>query len=309
MRVVAGSVHDFLWVVFFPVLFCSSCFSRLNSDDNLPVDGDFDASFDVEISNVRNVTIATFNVEKFDLGGEGKGQYNAVAEFARDFEIDVLVLQEIQNDSRGDDETIFSSVLETESYPMPYRAMTSMSDGFNAIGVWSRFSLSNSEEILRENTRTVLVVDVHVDEYVFRLFSCHLKAGGDLEETDQRMTEAARLESFILNSTAPESMDLVLLGDMNTGTDADFAPGGTLDRLSLRSNNEQTSLDDFWPVNYSLMPELSTFPSSGAVFDHILLSRTAVDLLVPESVMVPSIAGDGFFEPSDHRPVLLQLSF
>jgi endonuclease/exonuclease/phosphatase family metal-dependent hydrolase len=282
------------------------CFPNWDLDNKEPGLPEDDAGRDNSEKDI--ITIASYNVEDFDLGQESEGQYDHIAAFAADNAVDILVFVETQKDANGDDELLFSAALEDALYSMPYRGFSSMSDGFNASAVWSRFPLSDLEEILLENTRSVFRFTARIsgEEAVF--LACHLKSGDDTESAGTRQNEARRIESYIVDNLDPRSKNIVILGDMNTMSDSDFITPGTLSFLSLKSNNPQHSADDFIPVNLTLLPNTPTYPSYGNILDHILLSPSLWAHYVEGSVTVPAPAGDGPFGPSDHYPVMLDLS-
>lgn len=275
----------------------SGCFSdwELGRAESLPETPDAGASV--------AVTIATYNVEKFDLGGDAKGQYAHVAAFAADAAVDILVLEEVQKDANGDDEVEFSAALDEQMYPMPYVGFSSMSDGFNALAVWSRFPLSDLEEILPLNTRSVYRFASEINGTRVLFFACHLKSGSDEDAFETRRAEAERLARYITAEVDLNPYPVVVLGDMNTMTDADFAASGTLQILTLSANGDELLM----PVNWTNLPDMPTYPSTGDILDHILLSPSALSAYVEDSVEVSQPEGDGPFGPSDHYPLLLTL--
>lgn len=254
------------------------------------------------------VTVCAYNVENFDLGGDADGQYDRIAEFVADRDVDILAVEEIQNNADGDDASLFGEALENASHPMPYSGMSAMSDGFNALGVWSRFPLSDMAEILSENTRTVYRFTADIDGASIVFFVCHLKSGSDEKSLAKRTTEASRIEQHIVRKYDPASQNIILLGDMNTMCDADFEASGTLSYLSLQSNNPENTTDDFIPVNLTELPDAPTYPSYGSILDHILLSPAAHALYIAGSIQIPTPDGGGPHGPSDHYPVMLSLA-
>jgi endonuclease/exonuclease/phosphatase family metal-dependent hydrolase len=284
----------------------SGCFPDWDLSGEEPLPSRSDAGDDGAQRKV--VTIASYNVEDFDLGQEAEGQYDHIAAFVADNKVDILAAVETQKDANGDDEQLFKVALEDISYSMPYRGFSSMSDGFNAFAVWSRFPLSDMEEILADNTRTVYRFAATVNGESVIFLACHLKSGDDAESSTRRQVEANRIESYIVDNFDPTEENIVILGDMNTMSESDFAVQGTLSYLSLKSNNPQNSADDFTPVNFTELQDTPTYPSTGDILDHILLSPLAWTHYVPGSVKIVAPAGDGPFGPSDHYPVLLDLS-
>ena len=279
-------------------LFTSACFPEVDFDSSssgTPDAGETDA--------LTEVTVATFNVENFDLGGDAEGQYDRVAAFAAGYGVDILVLEEVQQDGSGDDETLFSEALAAAEYEMPYVGFSSMSDGFNALAVWSRYPLSGFEEILPANTRTAIRFEADVEKTVFHFVGCHLKSGDDAEAVALRLEEATRTAAYIDEAFDLSTDAVVLLGDMNTMTDTDFASSGTIDVLDLSFSGRGS----LYPVNWNELPDAPTYPSTGSVLDHIFLSPLLREAYVEGSVAVLHPEGDGPCGPSDHCPVLVTL--
>ncbi len=277
----------------------ASCMPELPSDDVVAFES-ADAG-----TQARRLTIATYNVADFDADGTAPPQHSAVARFAATEGIDVLILEEIQSAASDDDVTAFTRALEVVSHPMPHRAVTAMSDGFNAIGVWSRFPLIDVDEILEENTRTVLRFGVDAGGTPLRFFGCHLKSGDDPASRSARLREAARLEAYLTAHHDPAREPVIVLGDMNTMSDSDWADQGTLSRLRLTSDNPKNSANDLTAVNLEALPEGWTYPAMESLLDHILLSPAAMSRYRPESVRLAAPLGDGVPSPSDHLPVML----
>ena len=278
------------------------CFPDVDFDSS--GSGTRDAGETVEETDAHlEVTLATFNVENFDLGGEAEGQYDHVAAFAAEFRVDILVLEEVQKDGSFDDEALFSEALAAAGYEMPYVAFSTMSDGFNALAVWSRYPLSGFEEILPANTRTAIRFEADADKAVLSFVGCHLKSGADGEAFALRREEATRIAAYIDESFDLSTDAVVLLGDLNTMTDADFASSGTLDVLDLSFSGKGS----LYPVNWRELPDTPTYPSTGSVLDHIFVSPSIREAYVEGSVAVPRPEGDGPCGPSDHCPVLVGL--
>lgn len=284
----------------------TACFSDIDMSgvSRLPPDSGLDPP---ETSEGTTVTLATFNVEDFDLGGDGSPQHLPVARFAQSYGVDILVLQEIQHGGPDDDAETFSRALESLDYPMPYQALTPMSDGHNAVGLWSRFPVDAAEALLPENTRTVLRARVTVGQSPVWIYGCHLKAGTAPEDVARRTAEASRLAALLLDAHDPAATPLVVLGDMNTASEGDWLQSGTLAELTLTSDNPGNADNDLVPVNRQELPENPTVAAGDLLLDHILLSAFLWERYTPGSVAVPHPDGDGPHGPSDHFPVLLDL--
>ncbi len=264
------------------------------------------------------VTIATYNVENFDLGGDEKAQYSYIAQFAMDENIEILVVQEMQ--TRDSDISGFSTALTNIGYPMVFQGNTSMSDGFNAIGVWSKYPIPVQENILNSaGPRSIYRFKVQVGVNEIWFYGCHLKSGAKKYAFEIRVEQAAKLEEYITNNHDLQNDNIVILGDMNTmgyngGVNEDFTAKGTLVHLEFRSDDDETN--DFTAVNYRLLDssEHYTFPGENekykSLLDHIILSRNAMkNHYETGSVYIPRQDGFGEHEPSDHYPVVLELAF
>lgn len=105
-------------------------------------------------TSATTLVIMTYNVEKFDKGGDiPSGTYAAIANTVKTNSTDIINLCEVE--SSDSDETSFSSALTTAGWAMNYHAFSSMSDNYNSIGHFSRYPVSDVSEILASNTRTV----------------------------------------------------------------------------------------------------------------------------------------------------------
>jgi len=281
--------------------------SDSDSDSDTDVDSDTDSDSDADSGPAEEITVATYNVEDFDLGGAAGGQYANVAAFARDYGLGVLVVVEVQ----PDDEAAFANALTDVGYSMEYHSFSSMSDGFNAIGVWSRYPFLSIDELLTQNTRTVYGFEIKVgpkSEHVW-FYGCHLKSGSDAASLTKRQTEAQLIESYVLDNHDPVTESVVVLGDMNTMNDEDWLAAGTIGYLTLQSDNPGNTANDFTAVNYTELPQEWTDPGWKDILDHIILSPEAMKHYVDGSVEVPHPAGDGDYGPSDHYPVVLKLQY
>ena len=184
---------------FVALFFTTACFPEFELDDRQRHSMDSGVR-DTQASESHRITVATYNVEDFDLGGKGEAQHAHVARFARASGVDVLVFQEMQHGTGSDDAELFTRALETISYAMPHHAVSTMSDGFNAIGVFSRLPLGDAAEVLPENTRTVYRFQVLIGQIPLWFYGCHLKSGTDAASRGKRKQEAMRLASFIIES-------------------------------------------------------------------------------------------------------------
>jgi len=264
------------------------------------------------------LTVATYNVENFDLGGEQAPQYGNIAAFVKNEGVEVLLVNEMQ--TNDGDIAGFTEALKALDYAMPYFGSTLMSDGYNAIAAWSRYPLSGQSEVLgTDGPRTILRFKVTAGNRDIWFYGCHLKSGPDLSSFNRRVDQSAALEQYVKVNHDPVNDLIVLLGDMNTmgyedgdNVNEDFAPAGTLEKLELKSDG--TGANDFIPVNHKQIFSSYTYPGYNEIYksllDHIILSPTLYENHYRSgSVRVPRPAGDGTYGPSDHYPVVLELGF
>ncbi len=269
-----------------------------------PDECQFQQDPDSGIDSPFEIKLATYNVNDFDLDGTADSQADHVARFVAEMGIDVIVLEEVQTE----DQSEFSAALEAVDYAMDFVAVSSMSDGYNAIGVWSRYPIS-TEEILTGHVRRVLRVDAQVsDVSTVSLYGCHLKSGTGFDDLEERINQARELEVYLKKNHDPNLENVVVLGDMNTMSEGDWTPGGTMDALTLKSDNPGAPENDFIPVNHTYLPDQWTNPGWESLLDHIILSPHAMDNYVEGSVQILHPKGDGPFGPSDHYPVHLTLA-
>ncbi len=275
----------------------------------------------VSSASATTVVIMTYNVEKFDKGGDiPSGTYAAIANTVKTNSTDIINLCEVE--SSGNDETSFSSALTTAGWAMNYHAFSSMSDDYNSIGHFSRYPVSDVSEILASSTRTVYRYKVTVGSSAIWLYGCHLKSGTDSTAESRRKTEAQALANYIRANHDESSEYIVILGDMNTMNLGDWsqsppATGGTstVDYLELRddsdASNNFTSLTRVKAtINYSNGTSNYTttwnYPS-GLPLDHIILSPALYARYISETKYRVG-SGTASSNPTDHYVITLRVT-
>lgn len=256
-------------------------------------------------SSLPTIRIATYNVEGLDLGGEAVSQADHVARFVADAQLDVLVVQEIQAEGADADVTSLSTALSLAGLDLDHRFVTAQSDGYNAIGVWSRHAINEADAVLDDNTRTVARVHIDTSSGPLWLYGVHLKSGGQADDQAVRRDEATRLAAWLRQHHTLADEFVIVLGDLNTMTAADWSDGGTLDLVTLAEDDDPS--DDLWAVNAQALADQATFPAGNSVLDHICLSPAAAARYVAGSIAVAEPLGDGPTGPSDHYPVVAAL--
>lgn len=253
------------------------------------------------------ITLMCWNIEKFDA----TGSFAAAASEVKNQQADVLIVCEIQNNDG--DQTSFSTALSSTSWPMTYQYVSSMSDGFNSIGVFSRYPVTSATEILKSgHVRSIYKIVVSLSNgRSMTLYGGHLKSGSDPASFLARESQSQALANYIRSNHNTATDYVAIMGDMNTmGSNSsapveDFQSGSTLDRLRLKDDGDAGN--DFLAVNYTYLPTTYThvWPS---LLDHIILSPAATARYVSGSVSVPATDWEGAGIISDHRPVRVRLS-
>lgn len=295
-------------VIISTLLFAGACGAGLNDDnDDNGGNGDNGSS--------GGVTVMTWNVENF----QNSGAYTRIAEAVKANQAAVLVLCEMQTDDS--DASSFESALSTAGYSFAWSRQSSMSDSYNAIGVWSRWEISNPSEILKGIytdpvssqskwcPRAVyrFMINVNDSQQVW-FYACHFKAGNDESAEQTRRAQAYALENYIKSIHQEAAEHIVVLGDMNTIDSRGELTGdaSTLGRLTLKSDNPGDTANDFTAVNLThLGSDAYTSTSYSSRLDHIILSPAAYGRYETGSVSV-------YHPPqfcSDHYPVLVRLSY
>lgn len=285
-------------------------------NDNFPLcDPGLQCSIDLLCTPLpeKTLSIATYNV--YDFANENA--YTSIAHFIYDFNIDLIIFQEIQ----PEDEMPLTEALLTLDVDMPHVAF-SQSGGYgdDYIAIFSRFPIINPETILTE-TYTDPVSNNQYDMYSLRpvlkatitpfdtpmtLYGAHLKAQYPYNCNnciERRRAQAHALESYIKEYHTPEHDLIVIGGDINSATSEDFDPNSTLDILTFKSDNPENIANDFTPVNVALLPKsTSTHHRYSSRLDHLILSPMLYQKYIDRSVIVPETYG------SDHKPVLLRIN-
>jgi endonuclease/exonuclease/phosphatase family metal-dependent hydrolase len=259
----------------------------------------------------KAVTLATWNVEGFDLGGKAPaGTYSGIATALKDASVEVAALEEVQTD----DIEKLKAALKDADCGMPYVACSSLSDRYNALAVASAYPILEAKEILSASPRTVFKVRLDVGKGL-TLFVCHLKSGTD--SPTKRIAQARALADYLRNGY-PDSISsayLAVLGDMNTMSEADRSgSGSTLACLQLK--DDSLPANDFTSLTEELLYPANSYSWEGTIngvltqssLDHIILSPAAKAHYVKDSLKIyrsdPNVTMQA---NSDHFPVVLDI--
>jgi exonuclease III len=257
-----------------------------------------------------SVTVATYNVRDFD----NEDSYMHTADFIKRQNVDIIVFEEIQpSDQIGLNKELMNNEIYMTSIEFNYEQYN------DHISVWSKYPVSQMESIIKGSYRDPITFEkVFVPRYIFRFkvlideheiwfYGCHMKAGADDEDLKKRRAQAYALAEYIKNNHDEESENIVIVGDMNTVTDADLIEQGTLGYLTFTYDNFENKFNDFSAMNYTyLSNDRYTYHSYyKSIIDHIIISAPLLEKYIDNSVDVVHPEGD----PSDHYPVLLRLYF
>jgi len=257
---------------------------------------------------VATYTIMTYNVEKFDKGGEiSGGTYDTIATIIKTNQADVLNLCEVENN--GGDEANFASALTTTGWTMNYHSFSSMSDDYNSIGTFSRYSISDVSEILDPpGPRSIYRYKVtFASGSAVWFYGCHLKSGTTLSDQNERIAQAQALANYIRANHNLVTDYIVLLGDMNTMNSGDWTSGNTVSLLELK--DDANSSNDFTSFGRTVIyPNTTTFNyPSGLTLDHIIVSPALMNKYVSASA---KRIGSGYAadNPTDHYAVRIKIT-
>jgi endonuclease/exonuclease/phosphatase family metal-dependent hydrolase len=262
------------------------------------------------------VTLATWNVEGFDRGGQTpSGTYAGIAAALKNASVEVAAFEEVQSD----DLPKFVAAAQALGWTMPYSSCSSLSDHYNALAVASKYPIVEASEILAPAgkwPRSVYKVRIDIGKGL-TLFVAHLKSGADNTALQQRRDEAAALGAYLRTAygDALATENLVILGDMNSMSAGDR--GDTLSTLSLLQLREDGSpADDFTSMTESLLSSPDAYSWEGVVsglwtqsaLDHLILSPRARTNYVAGSLQIhrsdPAVT---MTANSDHYPVVLDI--
>jgi len=257
---------------------------------------------------VATYTIMTYNVENFDKGGEiSGGTYSTIAATIKTNQADVLNLCEVQNNDG--DEASFASALTTAGWTMNHHAFSSMSDDYNSIGAFSRYSISDVSEILDPpGPRTIYRYKVtFASGSAVWFYGCHLKSGTQTAAEDLRVEQAQALANYLRANHNLDTDYIVLLGDMNTMNTGDWTTGRTVALLELKDDADASN--DFTSFGRTVIyPNTTTFNyPSGLTLDHIVISPALMTKYVSGSAMRIG-SGTASSNPTDHYAVRIKIT-
>jgi endonuclease/exonuclease/phosphatase family metal-dependent hydrolase len=295
-----------------------SCRAGTIDPPNVIFDPDLAISADSRTDAGMAITVATWNVEGCDLGGAAPaGTYDGIAAALGNASIEIAALEEVQTD----DMPRLAAAFERAGLSYTYRASSSLSDGYNAFALVSKYPIAQAIEILPPSAKTwpraVYMVRIDIGKGL-DLYICHLKSGSDASSLSKRIAQAAALGEHIRESydASVATRAVVLLGDMNTMSAGDRASArSTLSLLQLRDDAD--AANDFTSMTESLLDPAASYTWEGIVsgtatrsaLDHIVLSPGALVRYVPGSLRIHRAdPAYSMSSNSDHYPVALDIT-
>lgn len=266
----------------------------------------------------KQVRVATWNVEGFDLGGMNlNGTYDSISSVLVRTSIDVVAFEEVQSS----DLPLLKTALANAGSKLQFITSSSMSDGFNGLTVASSYPIESASEVLLPSgttwPRSIFKVKINIGKGL-TLFVCHLKSGTDASSLNKRKMQANALANYLRDTYGDVIAieQLIVLGDMNTMNAEDrFESGNTLKYLQLQ--DDLTQSNDFISMTEQLFLNNDNYTWEGVVsgvstksaLDHILLSTNLKNKYVKDSLKIYRSDPSVFMSAnSDHYPVFLDLN-
>jgi len=159
--------------------------------------------------------VATWNLAGFNRLPTAKAPVFAEAIAALDAEVVVLV--EVNPDGY-----VENLVDELRELGLGYRATLVDQSARQNIAILAKLGVSVENPRLVEGSdngnvhlRKALAADVRIGSFDFLLIGVHLKAGRDRSDREVRNAQVTAIESFIVEATAGDEKDVLLIGDYN----------------------------------------------------------------------------------------------
>ncbi|MCE5256581.1 MAG: endonuclease/exonuclease/phosphatase family protein [Spirochaetaceae bacterium] len=267
----------------------------------------------------KTVRIATWNLRDCaanDKSGARISFHDSIAEAIRDAGIGIIVLEEVQVDSKkGGDIALLSVALAKADWSMPYVCSIDPK-GEDDLAIFSRYPIHTSGQVLAPEgkdpwPRPGIFASIDIDGTRLDVFGFHFKAMSDANSEAARKAQAAAMadQLEVRYGSGLSAAAIVLAGDFNTTNAGDFSSkGSTLSILSLKDDKNPDN--DFLDANYRFLPKEPTFSNSRnkSVLDHIIVSKVLARSMDSSSVKVlmPPPGPEGI-PVSDHRIVIADL--
>lgn len=270
-------------------------------------------------AQTKKLRVGTWNLRDCaatDKAGERVSFHNSIAGAIKDAGVDIIVLEEVQVDSKkGGDIALLSVALAEAGWAMPYVCSIDPA-GEDDLAIFSKYPIRSSGEFTEPSgsdqwPRPGISASIEVDGARLDVFGFHFKAmsdhGSEAERRAQASAVARELEARYGSELSTAA--IVLAGDFNTTNSGELLPkNSTMSILSMKGDTNPRN--DFLDVNYRFLPQEPTFIDNHyrSVLDHILVSPALARSVNKDSVkIVPPPDGPEDIPVSDHRMVVVDL--
>ncbi|MCX7879953.1 MAG: endonuclease/exonuclease/phosphatase family protein [Ignavibacteria bacterium] len=238
-----------------------------------------------EVSNQKEIVVGTFNIEWLGDGVNDRidrteEDYKTIAEIIKEADCDIVGLQEIEN----------ASALERVVRYLPnYSFVISNDDAPQKVAVLFRKTVRvkficdySPLEIVDRRTRPGLVTAVQKGDFDFLVLVAHFKATSRFDDTPEKLEESRvlRIRQAEIASAWADSilqhkneLDVFIIGDLND----------TPRRVKF---NTMYPLSDNPNLIFLTESLKSCRYENAYVIDHIVVSKSASERLIPNSVSV-----------------------
>jgi len=270
-------------------------------------------------AQAKKVRIGTWNLRDCaatDKAGERVSFHGSIAGAIRDAGVDIIVLEEVQVDSKkGGDIALLSVALAEAGWAMPYVCSIDPA-GEDDLAIFSKYPIRSSGEFAEPSEdgqwpRPGISASIEVDGARLDIFGFHFKAMSDHGSEAERRAQAAAVarELDARYGSGLSTAAIVLAGDFNTTNARELLPkNSTMSILAMRDDTNPGN--DFLDVNYRFFPQEPTFTDNHycSVLDHVLVSPALARTVTKDSVrIVPAPDGHENIPVSDHRMVVVDL--
>ncbi len=275
--------------------------------------------------HTHKVRVATWNMRDCaatDASGKRIALHAEIAQLIKKMQIDVIIAQEVQVDSKkGGDIALLSVALAQAGWSMPY-VYSIDPPGEDDLAIFSKYPIRDTGEIATPQKgdawpRAGIAATVDVQGKALHVFGFHFKAMGDSASEASRRAQALAICSALNDKYGPSLSKhaIVLAGDFNTTNSDEFAKkNSTLGILSFQNDTDPNN--DFLDANYRYCPDTPTFVDSRyrSILDHVLVSPTLARAVYKDDVMVvpapkveaPNVKGS--VPVSDHCMVAVDIA-
>lgn len=243
--------------------------------------------------------------------------HHYVAQALHEAQVDVVVFEEIQGDTKkGGDIALLSVALAKEGWSMPYVAL-STSKTEDDIAIFSRYKIVESGQVLVPSSsdpwpRPGIYARISTGSQDLDIYGFHFKAMDDAKSHEARLSQAKALANLLFSRYGTElaNKPIILAGDFNTVSSADLlAKNSVISFLSMKEDAD--SSNDFLPANYSFNPTEPTFVDKNyrSLLDHLLISASlAKNVSEKNTFVIQPPNTEAGIPVSDHRMIAIDIT-